>query len=292
SPYTWYSRRLRQHLDRVLVTDSWMDVFPKTQVTHLELSKSDHRGLLVVVETIVTQKASSFRFQHMWITHPGFLEVVHRNWQYPTIGSGMARLQQKFTHLKHCLKEWNKTVFGNVFDSVAAVERDLKEVDEAYDLDPCDRTLVEQNRCSAVLVRVLTQEEAFWKQKARIKWAKDRERNTRYFHSLVKKRRFREPVFFAEMDRDCLEDGLTDEDSFSCAPCQQWRRFGRQFSILRRRVLQDQMDLGRFSIIPVGISSHRMFLGQYLNSFVAYDAEEFHSYHHLSYTKGRQPTFL
>ncbi|KAL2250197.1 UNVERIFIED_CONTAM: hypothetical protein Sindi_2493400, partial [Sesamum indicum] len=144
SPYTWYSRRLRQRLDRVLVTDSWMDVFSKTQVTHLELSKSDHRGLLVIAETIVMQKASSFRFQHMWITHPGFLEVVRRDWQYPTIGSGMVRLQQKLTRLKHCLKEWNRTVFGNVFDRVAAVERDLKEADEAYDIDPCDRTLVER----------------------------------------------------------------------------------------------------------------------------------------------------
>ncbi|KAK4426977.1 hypothetical protein Salat_1466500 [Sesamum alatum] len=47
SPYTWYSRRLRQRLDRVLVLDCWVDVFPKMQVTHLELSKSDHRGLLV-----------------------------------------------------------------------------------------------------------------------------------------------------------------------------------------------------------------------------------------------------
>ncbi|KAL2250199.1 UNVERIFIED_CONTAM: hypothetical protein Sindi_2493600, partial [Sesamum indicum] len=197
SPYTWYSRRLRQRLDRVLVTDSWMDVFSKTQVTHLELSKSDHRGLLVVAETIVTQKASSFRFQHMWITHPGFLEVVRRDWQYPTIGSGMVRLQQKLTRLKH------------------SVERDLKEADEAYDIDPCDRTLVERK-------------EAFWKQKIGIKWAKDGERNTRYFHSLVQKRRSAasffeqllsaEPAFPDEMDRDCLEDGLTDED-----------RFGRQF---------------------------------------------------------------
>ncbi|KAL2223559.1 UNVERIFIED_CONTAM: hypothetical protein Sindi_3080600 [Sesamum indicum] len=191
------------------------------------------------------QKASSFRFQHMWITHPGFLEVVRRNWQYPTIGSGMVRLQQKLTRLKHCLKEWNRTVFGNVFDRVAAAERDLKEADEAYDINPCDRTLVERSRCSAVLVRVLTQEEAFWKQKAGIKWAKDGERNTRYFHSLVQKRRFRgtifeiqhegevltdpvgikrsaasffeqllsaEPACPDEMDRDCLGDGLTDED--------------------------------------------------------------------------------
>ncbi|KAL0340345.1 UNVERIFIED_CONTAM: hypothetical protein Sradi_4551300 [Sesamum radiatum] len=245
SPYTWYSRRLRQRLDPVLISNCWMTVFPKMQVAHLELSQSDHRGLLVEAECSVERKVSSFRFQHMWTTHSEFLGVVRRNWQYPTVGSGMMRLQQKLTRLKHCLKEWNKTVFGNVFDNVAAAERGLKEADEAYDQDPCDRTLVERNRCSAELVRALAQEETFWRQKAGIRWAKDGERNTRYFHSLVQKRRFRgtifgiqhegeyltdpiaikdsaasffqrlltaEPVFPEEMDSEHLEDGLTDED--------------------------------------------------------------------------------
>ncbi|KAK4395942.1 hypothetical protein Sango_1748500 [Sesamum angolense] len=160
SPYTWYSRRLRQRLDRVLISSCWMTIFPKMQVAHLELSQSDHRGLLVEAECTVERK----------------------NWQYPTVSSGMMRLQQKLTCLKHYLKEWNKTVFGNVFDNVAAAERGLKEADEAYDQDPCDRTLVERNRCSAKLVRVLAQEEAFWRQKAE------------------------------EMDGEHLEDDLTDED--------------------------------------------------------------------------------
>ncbi|KAL0448733.1 UNVERIFIED_CONTAM: hypothetical protein Slati_1429700 [Sesamum latifolium] len=131
SPYTWYSSRLRQCSDRVPVSSCWMDVFPKMQVTHLELSKSDDHGLLVVAETTMERKASSFWFQHMWAKHPGLLE------------------------------DWNKVVFGNVIDRVVEAERDLKEADEAYDLDPCDRTLVERNRCSTVLVRGLAQEEAF-----------------------------------------------------------------------------------------------------------------------------------
>ncbi|KAK4382071.1 hypothetical protein Sango_2907300 [Sesamum angolense] len=133
SPYTWYSRRLRRRLDRVLISSCWMSVFPKMQVAHLELSQSDHRGLLVEAECTAEWKVSSFCFQHMWTTHFEFLGVVRRNWQYPTVGSGMMRLQQKLTRLKHCLKEWNKTVFGNVFDNVAAAERGLKEADEAYD---------------------------------------------------------------------------------------------------------------------------------------------------------------
>ncbi|KAL0423582.1 UNVERIFIED_CONTAM: hypothetical protein Sradi_0893000 [Sesamum radiatum] len=126
SPYTRYNRRLPQHLDRILVSSCWLTVFPKLQVTHLELSQSDHRGLLVEAECTVERKVSSFRFQHMLTMHSEFLGVVHRNWQYPTMGSGMLWLQQKLTRLKHCLKEWNKIVFGNVFDRVVAAERQLK----------------------------------------------------------------------------------------------------------------------------------------------------------------------
>ncbi|KAL0322515.1 UNVERIFIED_CONTAM: hypothetical protein Sangu_1870800 [Sesamum angustifolium] len=217
SPCTWYSSRLRQHLDRVLIYSCWMTVFPKMQVTHLELSQSDHRDLLVEAGCTVERKVSSFYFQHMWTMHSEFLGVVRRNWQYPTVGSGMMRLQQKLTRRKHCLKEWNKTVFGNVFDKVAAAERRLKEADEAYDQDPCDRTLVERNWCSAELVRVLAQEETFWRQKMGIRWAKDRSEtrdiSTLWYRSCDSERLLTaEPVFLEEMDSEHLEDGLTDED--------------------------------------------------------------------------------
>ncbi|KAL0284628.1 UNVERIFIED_CONTAM: hypothetical protein Sangu_2817000 [Sesamum angustifolium] len=93
SPYTWYSRRLRQRLDRVLVSSCWITVFPKMQVTHLDLSQLDHRGLLVEVECNVERNVSSFHFQHMWTVHSEFLGVVRRNWQYPMVGSSMMRFQ-------------------------------------------------------------------------------------------------------------------------------------------------------------------------------------------------------
>ncbi|KAL0410832.1 UNVERIFIED_CONTAM: hypothetical protein Slati_3672900 [Sesamum latifolium] len=44
-------------------------------------------------------------------------------------------------------------------------------------------------------MRALVQEEAFWKQKAGIKWVRDGERNTRYFHSVVTKKRFWSTIF-------------------------------------------------------------------------------------------------
>ncbi|KAK4390352.1 hypothetical protein Sango_2098500 [Sesamum angolense] len=240
SPYTWYSRRLCQRLDRVLISSCWMIAFPKMQVTHLELSQSDHRGLLVEAECTVERKVSSFHFQHMWTTHSEFLGVVSRNWQYPTVGS-------------------------------------------------------ELNQCSAELVRVLAQDEAFWRQKAGIRWAKDGERNTRYFHSLVQKRRFRgtifviqhegeyltdpiaikdsaayffqrlltaTPIFQEEMDSEHLEDGLTDKDRRSLCVMPTLEEVREAVFSIDPDRLRTRMGLGQYFFILVGRSFPRMFSAQ------------------------------
>ncbi|KAL0337577.1 UNVERIFIED_CONTAM: hypothetical protein Scaly_2032800 [Sesamum calycinum] len=113
SSYTWYSRRLRQRLDQVLVSGCWMTIFPKMQVTHLELSQSDHCGLLVEAECTVEWKVSSF-VSSTCAMHSEFLRVVPH-----VCLDGQYGLQ---------------------------LERQLKEADEAYDHDPCHRTLMERNR--------------------------------------------------------------------------------------------------------------------------------------------------
>ncbi|KAK4404556.1 Retrovirus-related Pol polyprotein from type-2 retrotransposable element R2DM [Sesamum angolense] len=97
-------------------------------------------------------------------------------------------------------------VFGNVFDKVAVAEQQLKEADDAYDQNPCDRTLVERNRFFAELVQVLAQEETFWRQKADPTAIKDS--TASFFQRLLTA----EPVFPEEMDNEYLKDGLPDED--------------------------------------------------------------------------------
>ncbi|KAL0342521.1 UNVERIFIED_CONTAM: hypothetical protein Scaly_1914700 [Sesamum calycinum] len=148
-------------------------------VAHLELSKSDHCGLLVEAECTVERKGSSFRFQHMWTTHSEFLWVVRRNWQYPTRRRG------------------------------------LKEADGVYDQDPCDRMLVERNRCSAELKRRfrgtifgIQHEGAYLTDPTAIK-----DSAASFFQRILTA----ETVFLEEMDSEYLEDGLTDEDrGFLC----------------------------------------------------------------------------
>ncbi|KAL0331727.1 UNVERIFIED_CONTAM: hypothetical protein Sangu_1718200 [Sesamum angustifolium] len=211
-----------------------MTVFPKMQVAHLELSQSDHRGLLVEAECSVERKVSSFRFQHMWTTHSEF------PW------GGLSELAVPDGRQR----------------------TGAQGADEAYDQEPCDRTLVERNRCSAELVRVLAQEETFWRQKAGIRWAKDGERNTRYFHSLDSAASFfqrlltAEPVFPEEMDSEHLEDGLTDEDRrFLCVMPTLEEVREAVFSIDPDSVAGPD-GLGQSFFILVGRSLPRMFSAQ------------------------------
>ncbi|KAL0286300.1 UNVERIFIED_CONTAM: hypothetical protein Scaly_2795000 [Sesamum calycinum] len=181
SPYTWYSRRLRQSLDWVLTSSCWMTVFPKMQVAHPGLSQLDHRGLLVEAECTVERKFSFFRFQHMWTTHSEFLGVVRRNWQYPT------RRRRLMRHM-------------------------IKEADEAYDQDPCDHTLVERNRCSAELVRKRRFRGTIFGIQHGGEYLTDptaiKDSTASFFQWLLTA----EPIFPEEIDSEHLEDGLTDED--------------------------------------------------------------------------------
>ncbi|KAL0457103.1 UNVERIFIED_CONTAM: hypothetical protein Slati_1049500 [Sesamum latifolium] len=157
SQYTWTDHRLWQRLDRVLFASEWIDAFPHTSVHHLPRSSSDHCPILIRVRVSTSSGPSSFRFQNMWFRHPNFMTVVQDSWNQPSSLTGMLR--------------------GVV-----------RQAERKYDEEPTDLNLMAMNLCTAKLQRALTIEEDFWRQKSTCKWALEGERNTGYFHSLVRKK--------------------------------------------------------------------------------------------------------
>ncbi|KAL0449188.1 UNVERIFIED_CONTAM: hypothetical protein Slati_1475200 [Sesamum latifolium] len=103
----------------------------------------------------------------------------------------MKQLSEKLKRLKHRLKDWNKEVLGNIFEHLSQAEAAVQQAERIYDNDPTDHNLIAMNQCTSKLQQALNIEEDFWRKNSACKWVLEGERNTRYFHSLVRKKRAR-----------------------------------------------------------------------------------------------------
>ncbi|XP_019182678.1 PREDICTED: uncharacterized protein LOC109177699 [Ipomoea nil] len=101
----------------------------------------------------------------------------------------MRSLAFKLKQLKLFLRTWNKEVFGNVFDQVRSLEsRVVSDVECKYADSRMAENRTVLHSLQVELLLALKQEECFWRQKARVKWLKEGDANTRFFHSVVKDR--------------------------------------------------------------------------------------------------------
>ena len=79
--------------------------------------------------------------------------------------------------------------FGNIFDAVKQAEDTVAFAKDAFDNEPSQPHWVALQEARAELRRALAREEGYWKQKAKVKWLKDGDKNSKYFHSVVAERR-------------------------------------------------------------------------------------------------------
>ncbi|KAL2248543.1 UNVERIFIED_CONTAM: putative ribonuclease H protein [Sesamum indicum] len=195
SKFTWSRSRLWQRLDRFLFSHTWTQAFPLSRIQHLTRNVSDHCPLLLSVKQEKKTGPTPFRFQNMWTKHHDFKHCVTTSWQHPIHGHGMFAFQQKLHRIKAALKLWNTEVFGNIFQNITDAEQRVKIAEQAYDGDPSDENLIAMNKATAELTFALSVEESYWKQKAACKWLEEGEKNTKYFHSLTKKKRKQSRIY-------------------------------------------------------------------------------------------------
>nr|XP_027090418.1 uncharacterized protein LOC113711451 [Coffea arabica] len=101
----------------------------------------------------------------------------------------MQKFFNKLQVVKRALSRWNVEVFGNVSQRVKQAADNLLAKEILYDQnrDTVSRTAVHEAR--ALHSRELALECEFWRQKAAIKWIKEGDANTSFFHAAVKQKR-------------------------------------------------------------------------------------------------------
>ncbi|XP_058783905.1 uncharacterized protein LOC131658652 [Vicia villosa] len=241
--FTWKNGRsgsmhIERRLDRTICNQSWLDFWPINSCRTLARNKSDHYPLLFEFLSKDVKAASSFKFLQTWASHQSCEDLISETWKTRVVGCPMFILQRKLQILKARLKEWNKTTFGNVHDNVKSAEESLKQIqNRIVDEGPSDSLDAIERNAQVLLDTALQREECFWKERARVKWQADGDRNTRYFHRLAKIKQATRGICCLKIDGKLI----TDRDQIAGHAVSQFSNIFNNNTVLQDFSLVDEV---------------------------------------------------
>lgn len=190
--YTWSTsagdaRKMRK-IDRVLVNNKWNLHFSFSEASFLNPGISDHTPMIVRVLQPV-QRRKPFKYFEFWADHPDFNSIVRQAWDSSIIGVPMYILVSKLKIVKARLKLLNQDAFSDISVRAAEAREALRSTQVSLQADPYNLSLAELEKSQRrVFIDLRNQEESFFRQKSRVRWLKEGDRNTKFFHHSVKRR--------------------------------------------------------------------------------------------------------
>jgi hypothetical protein len=183
---TWSNSVSWSRLDRFLVSPEWEFSYPGLMQKKLLRVCSDHVPILLVSGCPQSGKRA-FKFENMWLKEEDFVEKV-RNWwdSFQFFGAPSFVLAKKLKALKWEIKRWNLEEFGDVRERNKASCEELKALDrteEGRQLSEDEK--MRRRQISRELEATLFQEEISWRQKSRIRWLKEGDKCTKFFHQVA-----------------------------------------------------------------------------------------------------------
>ncbi|XP_077232003.1 uncharacterized protein LOC143865668 [Tasmannia lanceolata] len=177
-------------LDRALVNDEWLSLFPQSFAANKNPGISNHSPIIIHLHPESSRDHPPFRFFFVWLEDLSLYEVVERMWQINLKGTPMFRLVRKLKLVKQAIKNWNYKIYGRIDITLPIIKDQLNEIQSKIAVDPTNYSLRETERLIREnLLIVARKEEAIVRQKARIDWLNLGDSNTNFFHSAINSRR-------------------------------------------------------------------------------------------------------
>ncbi|XP_042509185.1 uncharacterized protein LOC122084826 [Macadamia integrifolia] len=210
--FTWTNNRRRGHavavLDRNFCDEKWIDVFRNVKQGLLLSSVSDHAPLFVVSDVVQRPTNIPFRFHSFWMENDQFISVAEEAWKTQIVGDPIVVLAQKLKQVKENLKVWGRATFPNLNDEVDKAKLKLKKVQDMIEVAGMNDELFNREAdAKTVLLKVNQMYEKLWAEKAKLRWMKNGDCNSKIFHLSVKLRRVLE-----EEDVAGLEIALSGDE--------------------------------------------------------------------------------
>ena len=190
--FTWCrpNGSVMSKLDRFLLSDEWLSQWPDSTQFVLERDFSDHCPILLKARTI-DWGPKPLRIMDWWLKDKGFQDLVKLEWgNYHPLGWGGLVLKQKIKFIKQKIRQWSISQGHISSRKVLNLKRELNALEEGFtnrilsqDEVKLRKSLQEQLWNAAYAV------ESMLRQKARVKWLKEGDSNSNYFHRLINYRR-------------------------------------------------------------------------------------------------------
>jgi len=207
-PYTWDNwqddaHNIKVRLDRGLANDDFLDLFREVKVWHVQTTISDHCALVVeCLEHSLNRRRRkrNFRYENMCQRDPSYMALIRDAWSSNGGATGLGDMHTKLKGVQSSLQTWEQDIFGSVRKALATLRRELEEVrGQSLGSGPSRH----ERQIMARMSEMLSREEIMERQRARLDWLKDGDRNTAMFQAKSRARAKRNTIMALRR-----EDGL------------------------------------------------------------------------------------
>ncbi|XP_011627592.1 uncharacterized protein LOC105421540 [Amborella trichopoda] len=178
-------------IDRFLVSNDFLESFSLAYAIALPRLSSDHTPLLLRSSSSIGGP-KPFRLEIGWLDEAGVRDLIRKTWENSiTFGFWDFQLHKKLLHLKHKLLKWkqeNKYQLGAKIDSLL---KDIKGIDQTVQSGGEYSKILASEIIGKInaLNELRPSEEIYWRQRSQVKWLKEGDLNTKFFHSIANARR-------------------------------------------------------------------------------------------------------
>ncbi|GKE53694.1 RNA-directed DNA polymerase, eukaryota, partial [Tanacetum coccineum] len=191
--FTWShpSANKMSKLDRFLVSDGVISLFPSITAVCLDRHLSDHRPILLC-EVKLDYGPIPFRLYHSWFGYVGFDDMVEQTWRSFSHSdrNGMIRFKKKLQELKKIIRYWIKDKNSQLSCSKQSILKELRVIDKELDQGGIsDSSLLRRHELKCQLNDIKAMEATDSLQKSKVRWAIEGDENSKYFHGIINKKR-------------------------------------------------------------------------------------------------------
>lgn len=194
---------IQSKLDRCFGNKSWFQLFPASNQVFMDKSGSDHRPVMVKLFSTSQVKRGQFRFNGRFLHKNGVREEIKKAWSsnHPLIE---ASVSDRLKRCRKALSKWKKKENLNSRDKIKQIQCALEKEQSLP-----GSSKVRINFLKSELVKAYKEEEVYWQQRCKEKWATKGDLNTRYYHAAIKFNRARKQII--KLRGDNGQDRFSEE---------------------------------------------------------------------------------